>query len=239
MKNSCIAHRGWSGLAPENTLAAFKKTMDTPKIDMIELDVQLSRDGIPVVIHDYTLERTTNGSGDVSSFTLQELKRLDAGSWFSESFADERIPTLEEVFQLVKGNKRLNIEIKRAGDRSSGIEQTIADLVRAYNMESSVIVTSFNHESIRNLLTIAPEIKRGLIIYGMPILLQELLKDTGAAVLSMCYPYLTESFVRPLLDQDLDIIAWTIDQPEHMQQIAKLDERIGICTNHPERWLSL
>ncbi|WP_051330968.1 glycerophosphodiester phosphodiesterase family protein [Aneurinibacillus terranovensis] len=97
MKNACIAHRGWSGRAPENTLAAIKKAIYHPAIDGIEIDVQMSLDGVPVVIHDYTLERTTTGTGYVGSYTLTELKKLDAGTWFSSSFAGETIPTLEEV----------------------------------------------------------------------------------------------------------------------------------------------
>ncbi|WP_018130285.1 glycerophosphodiester phosphodiesterase [Effusibacillus pohliae] len=239
MNNPCIAHRGWSGKAPENTFSAIRKAIEHPDIDMIELDVQMSRDGIPVLMHDYTLERTTNGSGPVGAYTLQELKKLDAGAWFGEEFAGETIPALEEVLQMVKGKKKLNIEIKRAGGIYHGIEERVVALVHKYEMQSSVIITSFNHETIRELSRLAPDLKRGLIIYGLPVLVNEQLEATGATILSMCYPYLTKEFVYPLLDRGIECIAWTIDNPEHMQQVAMIDDRIAICTNNPDRWFNL
>jgi glycerophosphoryl diester phosphodiesterase len=239
MNNPCAAHRGWSSKAPENTLAAFQKAIEQPHIDMIELDVQLSRDGVPVVIHDFTLERTTNGSGYVGDYTLKELKQLDAGSWYAEAFAGETIPTLEEVLQLVQGKKTLNIELKCAGNWYPGIEKKVIELIRQYGMESSVVITSFHHANIREVSRLAPELKKGLLIDGMPLLLDEQLEVTGATVLSMYYPFLTESFVRSYRERGIEFIAWTIDQPEEMKRVAALDEGIVICTNDPERYLVL
>jgi len=239
MKNLCIAHRGCSGKAPENTLAAMKLAVEQKEIDMIEFDVQMTRDGIPVVIHDYTLERTTNGTGFVGNYTLRELKKLDAGSWFHPDYTGETIPTLEEVIQLTKGQIGLNIELKRAGDWYPEIEEKVVSLIRKYNIEKHVSLISFNHQTVKTLSSLAPDIKTGLLIYGVPILIEEQLKETGAQILSMNYPYLTRPFIQPLLDREIEFIAWTIDDPEHMKQIAKLDERISINTNHPDRWLAL
>ena len=106
-----IAHRGYRQKYPENTLAAFQAAM-AAGAQMIELDVMLSRDRRPVVVHDDTLERTTNGTGAVKDFTLEELKKLDAGSWFEPRFADQRLPELSEVLALAGGRTRVNIEIK-------------------------------------------------------------------------------------------------------------------------------
>ena len=106
-----IAHRGFSGAAPENTLAAFKKAMEVDS-DMMELDVRFSKDGQVVVMHDDTLDRTTNGRGKVSDYTLKELKQFDAGSWFAPQFAGEQIPTLVEVLEFAKGRIPVNFEIK-------------------------------------------------------------------------------------------------------------------------------
>jgi glycerophosphoryl diester phosphodiesterase len=237
--NPCIAHRGWSGKAPENTISAIQKAIEHPSIQMIELDVQICRDGVPVVIHDYTLERTTNGSGLVRETTLPELKKLDAGAWFGDQFSGETIPTLEEVLQLVQGKKRLNVELKCPGGGHVEIAQRIVELVRKYAIEPSILITSFNHETIKEISRLAPDLKRGLIIYGMPVLLDEQIEATGATALSMCYPYLTKDFVRPYLDRGMEMIAWTVDHPEHMRQVASLDERIAICTNHPDRWFDL
>lgn len=239
MHNKIVAHRGWSGLAPENTLAAIQLAVAHPQIEMIEIDVQLSRDGIPVVIHDYTLDRTTDGAGLVSEHTLEELKRLDAGSWFHPEFAQERIPTLEEVLEMNNNRKLLNIELKRAGDLSPQLEQRVVHLLRQYTSENRVIMTSFNHEAIRQVSQLAPEIPRGLIIYGMPVLVEEQLAATRATLLSMCYPYLTRPFVQSLLDKGIQFMCWTVDDPEHMRLVAQLDERVSICTNHPDRWYAM
>src|SRR5690606_11528357 len=116
------AHRGASAYAPENTMAAFEMALEMGA-DGIELDVQMSRDGHLVVIHDPTLERTTDGSGLVAQYTLAELRRVDAGAWFDERFRGQRIPTLAEVFELVRGKALLNVELKVMPVRYPGIEE--------------------------------------------------------------------------------------------------------------------
>lgn len=238
MLNPIVAHRGWSGQYPENTLLSIKKGLNHPIVNMIEMDVQLSRDGVPVIIHDYTLERTTNGTGFVGNKTFKELKKLDAGSWFSKNYKQETIPSLEEVFQAFKPfsfqGKKLNLEIKRGGDFYPEIEKKVVSLIQHYGLEDSIIITSFNHETVRTFSQIEPEIKRGLLIYGVPVLTYELLHYTCSSLLSMCYPYLTTTFIKPILDQGIQCIAWTINDPQHMKQIASMDSRIAICTNHPE-----
>ena len=113
-----VAHRGCSGRAPENTIAAFEMALEQGS-DMIECDVRLTKDEEVVVFHDRALDRTTNGKGPVEQRTLEELKRLDAGSWFSSKFSGERIPTLSEVLHLLEGRAFLNIELKTDSDRKS------------------------------------------------------------------------------------------------------------------------
>ena len=143
-----VAHRGYRGSYPENTLVAFEAAIGV-NADMIELDVSLTRDRIPVVIHDNTLDRTTNGSGPVSEHTLAELKELDAGSWFSAKFSGEVIPTLEELLMSVKGRITVNIEIKPESFESpavpDGIESQICELVEKLEMGDSVLISSFEH----------------------------------------------------------------------------------------------
>jgi glycerophosphoryl diester phosphodiesterase len=240
MNYTIIAHRGWSGQYPENTLISIKQGLSHPLVKMIEIDVQLSSDGVPIIIHDYTLERTTNGTGFVGNYTLKELKQLDAGSWYSQKYRNERIPTLEEVFQLFKPfsnqGKKLNLEIKKGGNFYPGIEKKVASLIKQYGLEKSIVITSFNHESIRLFSRIAPDIQRGLLIYGVPVLTHKLLRYTRSTLLSMCYPYLTPEFIKPWLNKGVQCMAWTIDDPRHMQQILSIDARIMICTNHPERF---
>ena len=141
-----VAHRGFSGAAPENTLAAFRKAIEAGS-DMIELDIQLSKDGKIVVIHDETLERTTDGQGRVADRTFPEIRKLDAGSWFGSQFSGEKIPTLQEVLELAKGKVLVNIEIKNPAHGQYPITE-LADqgleAVKKAGMLNRVIFSSFN-----------------------------------------------------------------------------------------------
>ncbi|WP_163527488.1 glycerophosphodiester phosphodiesterase [Halobacillus ihumii] len=161
-----IAHRGASGYAPENTMAAFEKSVDM-KAEMFELDVQMSKDGKLVVIHDTTVDRTTNGSGQVGDFTYEELQQLDAGSWFSEEFAGEKIPTLGQVLDQFKGRSGILIELK-SPSLYPGIEQKVADALVSRNMHKpeneKIIVQSFDHESMKKFHSILPSVPIGVLL---------------------------------------------------------------------------
>jgi glycerophosphoryl diester phosphodiesterase len=141
-----IAHRGYRKKYPENTLAAFQAAV-AAGAPMVELDVMFSRDRKPVVIHDATLERTTNGHGAVSDYKLQELKQLDAGSWFDAQFADQRLPELSEVLDLVNGRAYVNIEIKAQAYEHNhppdAIEKQVVALVKQKKLQDSVLISSF------------------------------------------------------------------------------------------------
>ncbi|MEM7513725.1 MAG: glycerophosphodiester phosphodiesterase family protein [Bacteroidota bacterium] len=154
-----IAHRGSSGLAPENTLAAIQKSIDAG-VDMIEVDLHLSKEGEVIILHDATLERTTNGCGEAMDFTVEELQQLDAGSWFSEEFTGEKIPTLKEVFDLVQGKIVLLLELKK-GDQGlyEGIVKAVVDQVREYGMGKQVVLQSFESEVVDELVRIAPDME--------------------------------------------------------------------------------
>lgn len=160
-----IAHRGASFYAPENTMSAFELAHQM-KADMIELDVLLSKDNVPVVLHDSFLEGTTNGKGLVKDHTLDELKQLDAGSWFSEKFKDEKIPTLEEVLIWAKDKISLNIEVKTeavSDTYKNGIEFYSTQLVRKYKMQNHIVFSSFDYRSISHLKKNAPEIATSIL----------------------------------------------------------------------------
>lgn len=161
-----IAHRGASGHAPENTMAAFDKAVEM-KADYIELDVQMSKDGHLVVIHDTTVDRTTNGTGRVKDLTLQELKQLDAGSWFAPEYAGEKIPTLEEVLDRYRGKIGILIEIKEPS-LYPGIEEKVAKALKERNMHQpnngKIIVQSFDHESMQKFHQLLPSIPVGVLL---------------------------------------------------------------------------
>ena len=149
-----IGHRGYPARYPENTLAAFTGAMDAG-CDMIELDVTLTRDRRVVVIHDDTLDRTTNGSGPVRDRTVEEMRKLDAGSWFAPRFAAERVPLLDEVIALTAGRCMLNIEIKESafeeGYPADAIEHQVAELVKTAGAMDRVIVSSFDRRILERL----------------------------------------------------------------------------------------
>ncbi len=142
-KPAILAHRGASAYAPENTLASFKLAV-RQEADAIELDAKLTADGQVVVIHDQTVNRTTDGSGRVGEMTLAQLRKLDAGSYFAATFNDERIPTLEDVFEAVGRKIFINIELTNYASLTDSLPEKVADLVRRHNLAKWVMFSSFN-----------------------------------------------------------------------------------------------
>ncbi|AGX03062.1 probable glycerophosphodiester phosphodiesterase [Bacillus sp. NRRL B-14911] len=234
LKNACVAHRGWSGKAPENTAAAFRLALEHPMISAIELDVHLSRDGIPVVIHDHTLERTTNGSGNVKDHTAAELALLDAGSWFSPEYSGETISSLEEIIQMAKGKKKLFIELKQMAGMYEGLEEKVAGLIRKYSLYKEALVISFDHHSLLKLKELDPRIRTGLIYLGHATLLAEQAAYTGASHVSVHYGFLSRGLVESLLDARIEIGTWTVNGKEALKKVQDLGGSIQITTNHPE-----
>ncbi len=226
-----VAHRGWSGEAPENTIAAFKLALTDPDIAIIELDVHLSKDGVPVVIHDHTLDRTTSGTGPVKAYTLEELRQLDAGSWFAPQFAAELIPTLEEVLQLAKGRCKLHVELKTMGDEYEGIEEEVIAIIHRHGMKETVVLSSFNHDSMKRANEIDPSISTGLIFLGKPTLLMEQLRYTGAASVSMHYAFVTRDLVNEMAEHEIDMGVWTVDDPDILAGIVEEYPDMRITTN--------
>jgi glycerophosphoryl diester phosphodiesterase len=161
-----IGHRGVPKLAPENTIESFEKALEL-NTDGLELDVQLTKDNIPVVIHDETLERTTNGSGFVKDYNYKELRKLDAGSYFSPDYKGAKIPALEEVLEMVsKKNIYFNIEIKSGIIKYAGIEEIIINLLEKYNYINNTVLSSFNHYCLIECKKINKEIKTGVLYFS-------------------------------------------------------------------------
>ena len=234
-----VAHRGWSGLAPENTLAAFEMAMAEPDIYAVELDVHLSKDGVPVVIHDHTIDRTTDGHGNVSAYTLDELKRFDAGGWFDSRFAGERIPSLDEVLALAKGRCLLHVELKTAGDLYPGIEAKVVEALRKRGMTDQAVLSSFDHDSMMRAKEAGPEIDTCLIFLGKPVLLAEQLRITRASGLSIHYAYMTKKLMDQMEGLGIDTGLWTVDDPEHLAKIAAEYPQARVTTNYPDRLLGI
>lgn len=234
----CVAHRGWSGKAPENTLAAFRLAMSEPAVQWIELDVHLSRDGIPVVIHDPTLKRTTNGKGRVVDLTAAELARLDAGSWFHPDFAGEGVPTLDQVLALTAGRCRLNIEIKGDDSPVPLIVDSVIETIMSRRMEHDVVITSFRPAVLQALRQTAPVIRTGLIIDDNPPGLIQSVQALGGSLLSIGYLHLTKRLLHEASAADIAVMAWTVNRFSDLKRLVDRPEAIMLCTNEPDRWLA-
>jgi glycerophosphoryl diester phosphodiesterase len=160
-----IAHRGDSTRAPENTLSAFRKAIEA-RANMIELDVQLTADGVLVVFHDMYLQKHSSGEGLLSDFTIEEIRKLDAGSWFSNGFKGETIPLLSEVLELAKDRILLNIEIKPEAvteNSETGIERRVCDTLQSFEMEEQALISSFDYRVLDRVCKINPALKTGLL----------------------------------------------------------------------------
>ncbi|UVI31914.1 glycerophosphodiester phosphodiesterase [Paenibacillus spongiae] len=236
MDHACVAHRGASGLAPENTMAAFNKAMAFPFVQWIELDVQLSKDGVPVVIHDDTLKRTTNGTGRVADFSAYELKRFDAGSKFGKPFAGEGIPTLEKVLDETIGRCRLNIELKTYGGRYPDLEKRVVDLIHSKGLQYDSVITSFDAEALRRVRQLSGDIRTGLITDASPSMLAAELKRLDASFLSLGYSKVTPVLMAAMRAASIEVMAWTVNDIATMKRIAAIDPAVMICTNYPDRF---
>jgi glycerophosphoryl diester phosphodiesterase len=159
-----FAHRGAKARAPENTIPAFAQALELG-VAGIELDVHLSKDGQLVVIHDFTVDKTTNGHGPVRGFTAAELAQLDAGSHFSPNFAGVGVPTLTEVFELVAGRCQVNVEIKSEDPNGGGEVEPLVALIRQAQLYDQVIVSSFNAPTLIKLRWVDPQVRLGLLYY--------------------------------------------------------------------------
>lgn len=238
-----FAHRGASADAPENTIAAFNLAR-TQKADGIELDVQLSRDKVPVVIHDDTVDRTTNGHGAVQNMTILELKQLDAGSWKGDRFREEKIPTLADVLDVLSdwlkpaGSARggiLNIELKSEGLLTDGLEKVVVNLIANRDIQSRIIISSFSPFVLYRTKLLNPQLPRGLLYcQDMPIYLRR----------AWLRPLVKPQFLHPANDMvDTDYMRWasshkypvnpwTVDDPSEAKRLAALGVN-AIITNQP------
>jgi glycerophosphoryl diester phosphodiesterase len=231
-----VAHRGASGLAPENTHAAFAAALETG-VDAIELDCQLSADGELVVIHDETLDRTTDGHGPVGDRTWAELARLDAGAWRGERFRGERIPRLAGVLAQVRGRARLNVEIKSARDLGM-VEPRLATLVGAGDADR-VLFSSFHPAALRRLRAEAPWAALGVLWdRGSAEDALALAGEVGACCLVPGWPLVDRALVEAARGRGLGVWAWTVNAAEEMRRLAALGVD-ALFSDYPERFADL
>jgi glycerophosphoryl diester phosphodiesterase len=233
-KTKIFAHRGASGYAPENTLEAFALAI-TQGADGIELDVQLTKDGIPVVIHDETIDRVTEKKGWVKDYTLKELKELTVLKNKFPEYSAAKIPTLEEVLDAVKASGiQVNIELKTGIYWYPEIEQKVADLVKKAGMEERVIYSSFNHYSIQQMKKIVPEAETAYLYSDVILNVAEYAKNTKVDGLhSAVYHVKMADFLKEYLGSNLNVRVWTVNEKADMKWL--IDAGVtAIITNYPD-----
>ncbi|MCE1254979.1 MAG: glycerophosphodiester phosphodiesterase [Anaerolineae bacterium] len=229
-----FAHRGASALAPENTLAAFKLA-ETSRAVAVELDAKLSADGVVMVIHDPTLKRTTGVEGWVNRFRYEELKRLDAGSFLSPEFKGEKIPTLEEVFELLENRLLINVELTNYTSPRDALVEKVVSLVKKHRLQESVIFSSFSPLNLIKARSLLPEVPGGLLAtegfsgawarsfmarWFFPRLIHPYFQDTS------------EAFIQNQHTHQRRVHVWTVNDPLEMKRLFKAGVD-GIFTDDP------
>lgn len=234
MKCRNYGHRGFSGAYPENTMLAFEKALEAG-CEGIEFDVHLTRDGELVIIHDETIDRTSNQTGKVRDMTYEELCQVDFSYRFVGQFGFQKIPTLREYFALVQGRDIVtNIELKTGVYEYPGIEQAVFDLIQEYHMEDKVIISSFNHHSVLRMKEIAPELPCGFLSETWILDIGNYVESYGVEAYHPQFHMLTDEETANLKAHHIQINTWTVNEPEDIQHMIDLGVD-GIISNYPDR----
>lgn len=219
-----IGHRGAAGYEPENTILSFSKAIELG-VDMIEFDVQLCKSGEVVVIHDYSLNRTTNGIGLVARQTLTELKKLNAGK-------GQEIPTLKESLQAINRNTKVNIELK-GKSTSSQISKIIKDFIENKNWQTDdFVISSFYHEELYTFFKLMPKIKIGILYKIIPDDFNEIASALNAYSINANFNYLTKEIVKKIHSMDYKINAYTVNSKADKLRMKEIGVD-GIFTDYP------
>lgn len=230
-----IAHRGASAAAPENTLAAFARAVSLGA-DALELDAKLSKDGVPIVMHDPGVERTTDGRGRVCDLSLADLKTLDAGSWKDPAFAGERVPALAEVFETAADRLWINVELTNYTTRGDGLEAAVVALIQKMAFQRRVLLSSFNPFAIRAVRRIDPSLPVAqLTAHDMPRYLREawLAPWIGHEARHPDVVQLRQKGVAGYKKRGYRVNVWTVNDPDDMRQFVRQGVD-GLITDAPE-----
>ena len=232
-----FAHRGASAYAPENTIDAFRLAMEQGA-DGIELDVQLTKDGVPVVIHDETIRRVSGRKGAVRDYTFEELRKIPVPNGMT-AYPDARIPTLEEVLELVKpGKTEVNIELKTGIYWYPGLEDKVLELVQRSGMEERILYSSFNHYSIRRILERNPEAQTAYLFNDVILDIPAYAKANGVKGLHPGLHHIGMGFLREYLESGLAVRVWTVNEPKQIQTLLEAGVD-AVITNVPDTALKL
>ena len=230
-----FAHRGFSGYYPENTMLAFQKVAEETVADGIELDIQLTKDGEIVIMHDEMLDRTTNGSGWLKDHTLEELKMLSVGVNVKGFFPRQTIPTLREYFTWLKTTKLItNIELKTSYFEYEGIEEKLIAMVKEFGLEDQIWYSSFNHYTVARIKKLMPEAKCGLLTDTRQMNIGEYDATQRPASLNPRTKFTAkESVAADLHAHNIALQAWTPNDAEMMQELVDAGVDV-LITNYPD-----
>ncbi|MEK3726148.1 glycerophosphodiester phosphodiesterase [Paenibacillus sp. FSL H8-0034] len=231
MKIRGIAHKGYPAKYNENTLASFQAACDL-SFSQLELDVHLSKDGVPVLMHDATLDRLTNGTGYIKNYTVQELKQFLVGG-------TETIPTLEEALLLVKNKMVVNIDLKQMGNFYKGIEQAILDVIHKTDMMDQVYLLSLDHFALMNLRKLSKDIELGVSFVGNMPHIFEFMKEIRARYMAVKLPFMTEAYYQMIEDHKCQLVAWPVDTAEDMKLVLQAYPSALVTTDHLELFKSI
>ncbi|MCP5063387.1 MAG: glycerophosphodiester phosphodiesterase [Ignavibacteriae bacterium] len=224
-----VAHRGASGYAPENTLTSMKKAIEM-NAEMSELDVQETADGEIILLHDGTLKRTTGVDGNIWETNYSDLKGMDVGSWFSDEYKNEPIPTLKEVIDLVKGKMKLNIELK-ANKHEKMLAERSLKIVTDNNFLDQVVFTSFKFAESDKIRELNPKAKVGYIFSKFPKDVDVFTADID--LLSTYYKIVDAEFIKKAKANGKEVAVWTVNKPEDMKRMIEIGVD-QIITNYPD-----
>ncbi|WP_418604506.1 glycerophosphodiester phosphodiesterase [Hwangdonia sp.] len=236
-----ISHRGAAQLAPENTISSVKAALKQQP-DRIEIDVQQTKDSVVVLMHDTTLDRTTNGTGLIKENTFSALSKLDAGSWFSSDFSNERIPTLEAIIKLIDGQCQLIIEIKKGDDYYPNIEKNIVNIITKHQAESWVIIHSFDSKVLERVHQLNPNIALHKLLVGklkfMPFIISNQFesfhidKRPYIKAYSINYAFANRDIINLLKSKGKEVNVWNLNDAGYAKELISLGVD-GIITDNP------
>ncbi|MCX7909355.1 MAG: glycerophosphodiester phosphodiesterase family protein [Ignavibacteria bacterium] len=233
-----VAHRGASGVAPENTLSSFEEAIRSGA-HFIEMDIQVTSDAIPIVFHDKGLSRTTNGIGLASKLSYQELKKLDSGAWFSREFQGERIPSLEEVLQFLTNKVLLNIELKNLGETPNFHIQNILNLIMKYRYSDRVVISSFYYNQLKIVKELAPEIPIAAIRLPKDNTFpSRLKKEIGCEGFVCSVEELNKELTEDAQKNNIFLGVYSVDNEEQLDYVLQFGVK-AIVTNHPKLVLDI
>lgn len=229
-----FGHRGASAYAPMNTIPAFELA-HKQGADAVELDVHLTKDGALVVVHDFFVDKTTDGEGEVAEMTLEDIKSLDAGAWFAPEFRGIEIPTLDEVFEVVGKKLLINVEIKSLSASADGTEEAVAQCIQRHAMQERVIVSAFNPKVLKRFRPLMPDLPLGYLLSPEAMVgsTQVVVNPHSYDASHLNHELITDSQMAWAKEHGHIVNVWTVNDPARARQLA-LKGVHGIMSDYPD-----